>query len=293
MIALITGYSGFLGSYILEALRHNHFYVVKIGRSKNADIHWDFFSDDIFIPKSDVFVHCAGLAHQVAKNNLDSEFFRVNELATINICRAINKSGNFPNTFIFISTVAVYGLDEGELISEKSLLHPKTAYAKSKCNAEKFLQVWAENHNVKLMILRLPLVVGVSPRGNLASMINAIRRGYYFRFVNRTVRRSMVLAQDVANFIVTLYGKEGIINLTDGTNCSFAELEDYIAKKFNRKIVSIPYVIVHLLSFIGDFIPLFPINSYRLKKLKSTLTFSTKKAMNFYGWKPSPVIGNF
>ncbi len=289
----MTGYSGFLGRYILEALRIHHFNVLKMGRSRNADIQWDFFSHEIFIPKSDIFIHCAGLAHKVNKRQPDSEFFRVNDLATKNVCEAINKSGNFPKTFIFISTVAVYGVDEGELISEKCLLQPKTAYARSKYNAENFLQFWAEKNMVKLMILRLPLVVGDSPKGNLASMIKAIKWGYYFRFVNRTVRRSMVLAKDVANFIVNLNGNEGIINLTDDTNCSYVELENYIAMKFNRKILSIPYVVVYLLSLIGDHIPFFPINSYRLKKLTYSLTFSTKKAIEFYGWKPRPVVGNF
>jgi len=36
---------------------------------------------------------------------------------------------------------------------------------------------------VKLVILRLPLIAGgVNPSGNLALLIQAIKRGYYFRW---------------------------------------------------------------------------------------------------------------
>jgi len=294
MTVLVTGGSGFLGKYILKSLNHQQFNIVKIGRSASSDIYWDFFSKSPELPNSDLLIHCAGLAHKVTNSReARNEFYKVNELATVNLCEAISKSGTFPKTFIFISTVAVYGSDKGELISENHSLNPKTDYAKSKQNAEVYLQDWAKRYNVKIMILRLPLVVGDCPPGNLGSMINAIKWGYYFRFSNQIVRRSMVLAEDVANFIVTLNGREGIINLTDNVNPSYRDLENYIAMKLNKKIFTAPFFVIKLLSHLGDLFSILPINSKQFNKLTSNLTFSTRKAIVLYGWNPRPVIGNF
>ena len=294
MTVLVTGGSGFLGKYILKALNFQKFNIIKIGRTASSDIYWDFFSKSPELPFSDLLIHCAGLAHKSTNSRKSrKEFYKVNELATVNLCEAICKSGTFPKTFIFISTVAVYGLDNGELISENDSLNPKTDYAKSKQNAEVYLQDWGKKYNVKIMILRLPLVVGDCPPGNLGSMINAIKWGYYFRFSNQIVRRSMVLAEDVANFIVTLNGREGIINLTDNVNPSYKDLENYIAKKFNKKIFTAPFFIIKLLSHFGDLFSILPINSIQFNKLTSNLTFSTHKAIVLYGWNPRPVIGNF
>lgn len=37
-----------------------------------------------------------------------------------------------------------------------------------------------KQHNVVCTILRLPLLVGTNPPGNLGAMIKGIARGYYF-----------------------------------------------------------------------------------------------------------------
>ena len=53
------------------------------------------------------------------------------------MCAALEKVG-VPKALVFISTVAVYGRDFGELITELHPLNGNTPYAKSKIMAEKY-----------------------------------------------------------------------------------------------------------------------------------------------------------
>src|SRR5690606_24129185 len=98
---------------------------------------------------------------------------------TRNLCRALEGLGNVPKSFIFISSVAVYGLQEGEGVGENHPLNGTTPYAESKILAESWLKQWAAENNVILSILRLPLIVGPNPPGNLGAMINGIKSRKY------------------------------------------------------------------------------------------------------------------
>jgi UDP-glucose 4-epimerase len=56
-------------------------------------------------------VHCAGKAHVVPNTTLEKEeFYRVNLDGTENLLSTLENS--LPNTLVFISSVAVYRLDE-------------------------------------------------------------------------------------------------------------------------------------------------------------------------------------
>lgn len=107
-----------------------------------------------------------------------NDFFDVNLQGTKNLCTALEQSG-IPKSFIFISTVAVYGCDSGENITEEYPLNGTTPYALSKIKAEKYLEEWCAMHNVKLSILRPSLIAGPNPPGNLGAMIHGIENGKY------------------------------------------------------------------------------------------------------------------
>jgi hypothetical protein len=56
----------------------------------------------------------------------------------------------------------------------------------------------------------------------------------------------------------------------------------------------LPYFLAKILSLFGDIIgPNFPINSNKLKKITSDLTFNDSKARNALGWSPSLVLDDF
>jgi nucleoside-diphosphate-sugar epimerase len=291
MKVLLTGASGFLGQYIVKYLPQDR---VTLGRGTENNIQADLAKEIPKLPEIDLIVHNAGLAHRVPKTDTEKEeFFQVNFEGTKNLLLAVDGLQYKPSTIVYISSVAVYGLDFGSLISENHKPNPQTPYAKSKWEAERLIDKYCKKNGIKLSILRLPLVAGAKQvPGNLGAMIKAIKKGYYFRIKGLNVHKSMVLADDVGKLIPSLYNKSGVFNLTDGVNPSLNELESYISGFFKKKVYTVPLSLIKFACKLGDRIRAFPINSYRLEKLSSSLTFDDTKAREVLGWKPSPVIGN-
>ena len=112
---LLTGSSGFLGSYILKFLENENYEVVKVGRSVKSDIKIDLSLNKLSKIHVDYVIHVAGKAHVVPKTEEEKkEFFRVNYIGTNNLLYGLDTTKL--QSIIFISTVAVYGKEVGELI---------------------------------------------------------------------------------------------------------------------------------------------------------------------------------
>ena len=291
MKTLLTGASGFLGYYLKEQFQNE---LITLGRGSSNSIRCGLDIEIPNLPPVDLVIHNAGWAHRIPKTPAEeSKFYQVNLFGTKNLLTGLENSGVHPKTIVFISTVAVYGLEKGMGISEKTEPRPETPYAKSKLEAELLLQGWATSKGVNLIILRLPLVAGAkNTPGNLGAMIRGIKKGYYFRIGAGNAKKSMVLASDVASLVPTLISKNGTFNLTDGENPTIAELEDYLGSFYGKKIKTIPSWLLRIAVYLGDRFSILPINSYRLAKLSDSLTFDDAKARNELGWNPRPVIGN-
>ena len=213
---------------------------------------------------------------------------------TQNLLNSLLKAG-IPKMFVFISSVSVYGLTEGNSIDENAPLLAIDPYGKSKIDCELIIQDWCKHHNVICTILRLPLVAGFNPPGNLGNMIRGIQKGYYFNISGGEARKSIVLASDIAKYILDSAKVGGIFNLTDGYHPSFFDLSHCIANQMKKKyVLKIPKIFAFILSFIGDKLgDNFPINSHKFSKITSTLTFDDSKARDAFGWKPKSVIKEF
>ncbi|MES2064265.1 MAG: NAD-dependent epimerase/dehydratase family protein [Bacteroidota bacterium] len=291
---LLTGASGFLGGIIYNHLKNDlNIDVITLGRDASNDIVQDISDKGFTLPAVKTVIHAAGKAHTVPKTAEEAKMFMdVNLEGTKNLCKAIEKLSTLPSNFIFISTVAVYGVDKGEMINEEAPLNGKSPYAISKIEAEDFLTKWASLNKVNLSILRLPLVAGPNAPGNLGAMINGIKTGRYISIRNISAHKSMVWAHDVAKLIPQLDANIGAVNLTDGYNPTFSELELVIVKKLNRnKPISIPYFVAKILGKTGDLIGgKFPVNSDKINKITSTLTFDDTKLRKLGIWNPSNVL---
>ncbi len=291
---LLTGATGFLGNHFLSYLAP-HFDVTTFGRSMSSNnIHGDFSKKISSIDvKFDMVLHLAGKAHSIPKTKEEEkQFFDINFEGTKNLCNALKN--NKPNTFIFISTISVYGKDEGIDIDENEPLNGQSSYAKSKIEAEKYLQMWCGENEINLVILRLPLIAGKNTKGNLESMINGVRKGYYFNIKGNKALKSVVLADDVARLIPNLYAKNGVYNLSGEQNHTFEQIAKIISVQLGyRKILKLHYVIVLFFAKIGDYLVFLPINSMKLKKMMSSLTVSCEKAIKELRWAPHSLIENF
>jgi nucleoside-diphosphate-sugar epimerase len=295
MICLLTGGTGFLGFFISKAISENNILVTlsrNIGQySISIDQKVPLFSE-----KFDLVIHAAGKAHSVPKSSLEKQaFFDVNFKGTQNLLQGLEESKSFPRAFIFISTVAVYGIENGINISEDAPILTKDPYGLSKIQAEQLVLDWCKKHNVICTILRLPLLAGQNPPGNLGAMIKGIKIGYYFNIAGGKAKKSIVLAEDVAKSILNVAEIGGIYNLTDGYHPSFSELSNHISIQFGKgKPMNMPMWLARIIAKFGDlFGSKAPLNTNKLKKINSDLTFDDSKAREAFGWNPTPVLEGF
>lgn len=280
----ITGKSGFVGRNLLDPFSKSYFNVV----APNRNDLFPLLSEQKTI---DLFIHIAGKAHSTKSTNKEKKaFFEVNSELTNKITSQIDQYKVKLNTFVFISTVAVYGNDEGLDIKEETQLKGNTPYALSKIMAENHLKKWSIEKGINLVILRLPLIFGDNAPGNLGAMEKAIKGRYYFQIGTGSARRSMIHVKQLAEFLPSLIGKSGIYNLTDGYHPTYAEVANRFGELHSRRIKSLPLAVIKPITKFGDFIPKFPINSYRLSKLNQTLTFNDERARKELGWNGSNAL---
>lgn len=295
MKLLFTGASGFLGNNV-RPLLERVYEITTVGLLSQDDYTVNIARE---VPelheRYDVVLHAAGKAHSIPKTEEEKQaFFDVNLQGTKNLCSALEKVG-IPGAFIFISTVAVYGCDYGENITEEHPLNGTTPYAMSKRLAEEYLQKWCYEHNVILGIIRPSLLAGPNPPGNLGAMISGIRSGRYLSIAGGQAHKSVLMVQDIAKLVPLLAERGGIYNVCDSYQPTFRELEALICKQMKKSLpLSIPYWLAKGMALIGDSLgKKAPINSLKLDKITKSLTFSNEKAIRELGWKPMSVLDNF
>lgn len=292
---LFTGGTGFLGKNVMPVLKEKY-EVTTCGITKNDMIKANFVTDIPELPeKYDIVLHACGKAHVVPKTEAEKKaFFDVNFTGTKHLCEALEKVG-IPKAIVFISTVAVYGCEFGDLITEEHPLEGNTPYAKSKIMAEEYLTEWCKKNNVVLGILRPSLLAGKDAPGNLGAMVNGVRKGFYMNIAGGKVIKSILMAEDIARILPSLVEKGGTYNVCDTRQPSFGELSISVAKQLGKgKPMNIPYWMAWCMAKVGDLLgSKAPINSYKLEKMTKSLTFSNEKARKELGWEPLDVLDNY
>lgn len=291
---LFTGGTGFLGRNVRPIL-DKRYEVTTCGITPDDMIKANLAKEVPVLPqKYDIVLHACGKAHMVPKTEAEKQaFYDVNYIGTIHLCDALEKVG-VPNALIFISTMSVYGDVAGNNSTEETPLCGDSPYADSKIKAEQYLTEWCKRNNVLLGILRPSLLAGLGAPGNLGAMVNGIKTGKYLSIAGGKARKSILMAQDIANLVPLVAEKGGVYNVCDDYNPSFGELEAIIAKQLGkRKPISIPYWVAKCLALIGDVFNFLPINSARLEKIVISDTWSNEKAKRELGWQPLDVLSNY
>lgn len=292
---LFTGGTGFLGRNAMPLLE-KQYEVTRVGITDADDIKANFAKEVPVLPeKYDIVLHAAGKAHVYPKTEAERQaFYDVNYTGTINLCKALEKVG-LPKSFVFISTLGVYGNrpGNGETEDERPLVGDEP-YQDSKIKAEEFLQKWAKKNGVILGILRPGLMAGKGAPGNLGAMIKGIKSGMYASIAGGKARKSILMAEDIAHILPLIENKGGIYNVCDNHQPSFRELERTIAKQLGKRPpIVIPYWVAKCLAWVGDVLPFIPINSSRLEKIVTSDVYSNEKARKELGWEPLDVIENY
>jgi nucleoside-diphosphate-sugar epimerase len=298
---LVTGAGGFLGGQVLPSLAAEGTVTVLSRKPMQglSTITGDLTASDLSLGHKcfSAVYHLAGWAHRVPRTEGEREmFFRVNAGGTRNLLRALQQTGQLPQCFVLVSTVAVYGVEAGILLDETTAARATDAYGASKREAEEAVIDWGERHGVRVGIARLPLVAGRRAPGNLGAMVRALRRGRYLGIGSGSARRSMVWAADVGRILPRLAAGGGVFHLTDGQHPSFAELEAALAGALGCKTPwRMPMGLAKAGAWTGNMVNKVtgrnvPLNTRSLTKMTSTLTFSDERARKELGWNPSRVL---
>ncbi|MCD6090462.1 MAG: NAD(P)-dependent oxidoreductase [Bacteroidales bacterium] len=152
---LVTGASGFIGSFLVEeALRQNFEVYAGIRKSSNRKylsnpaIHFVElnFKDKSALTKMlnnrdrfDYIIHTAGLIKTCHKD----DFKTINYQYTKNFIEALQETAKVPDKFLFISSLAAFGPGNEKTmqpIKPTDTPNPVTLYGKSKLMAEQYIQ---------------------------------------------------------------------------------------------------------------------------------------------------------
>lgn len=292
---LFTGGTGFLGKNTRPIL-DKMYEVTTCGITSDDRIQVNLAKEvPVLDQHYDIVLHACGKAHVVPKTEAEKQaFFDVNYIGTIHLCDALEKVG-VPKSLVFISTVAVYGCEFGNLITEEHPLEGVSPYAKSKIMAEEYLTDWCKKHNVILGILRPSLLAGKNAPGNLGAMVNGVRKGYYMNIAGGKVIKSILMAEDIANILPKLVEKGGVYNVCDTRQPSFGDLSLSVAKQLGKHSpISIPYWMAWCMAKLGNLLgEKAPINTYKLEKMTKSLTFSNEKARKQLDWEPLDVLSHY
>jgi nucleoside-diphosphate-sugar epimerase len=165
---MVTGATGFVGSHLVEALRHRGDDVTALARnSKRAepllalgvnvipgDLH-DVAALQRAVVGQDVVYHVAG----VVAARSEPEFLRANRGGTENVVAAMEQSGL--SRLVFVSSLAAAGpAPRGAPLSGDEPPRPVTAYGRSKLAAEETIR----RSGLSWSIVRPPIVYGPRDR---------------------------------------------------------------------------------------------------------------------------------
>ena len=279
MKILITGASGFIGQSLCKylsklgrsvrgtirsnnpSLFDNDFEVLSVG-DINIETDWMNALVDI-----DCVIHCAGRVHIMDERKNSYETYKsINVEGTMRLAEQAIKAG--VKKFIYLSSIKVNGEKTNNSNSLKNYPgyknkfsyddkpNPRDAYAISKFEAEKILWKISSGTDLKLTILRLPLVYGYDAKGNLSKLVKLIKTRIPLPFKALKNKRSMIGIDNLIDLILKCIDNsesEGKTFLaSDGEDMSTPDLIKHISLSlgYNARLFSAPLVLLNFLAFV-------------------------------------------
>ena len=277
---LITGASGFIGSFIVEEalnrgfetwaavrkssskafLQDERIHFIELNLSLEAELKQQL--KDI---QFDYVVHAAGVTKCLHKE----DFFRINTEGTKNLVRALLDLQMPLKRFVYISSLSIMGAIREEQpyreIRERDKAQPNTAYGKSKLEAEQWLvslNKELEKKNEKLLpyvILRPTGVYGPRER-DYFMMAKSIQSHTDFAVGFKQQDITFVYVTDVvqAVFLAMEKGQTGrCYFLSDGEVYQSSTFSDLIRKELGNPWwirITAPLWLLRIITFCGEYI---------------------------------------
>ncbi len=176
---LVTGGAGYVGSHACKALARAGYVpvtfdslvtgwqdAVRFGPFEQGDLADRARLDEVFARHRPVAVmHFAALSLVGDAMRDPGLYWRANVLSSLNLIEAAVAAGCLD--FVFSSTCAVYGDQDGVVLNEDTPRAPINAYGKSKLAIEEMLGDFALAHGLRPVIFRYFNVAGADPEGEV------------------------------------------------------------------------------------------------------------------------------
>ena len=272
MKILITGASGFIGSFIVEEALKRGFETWAAVRKSSSKaylqderinfIELNLSSKEQLVEQLkgkgfDYVVHAAGVTKCLNKQ----DFSRINTQGTKNLVDALMEVGMPLKRLVFISSLSIFGAIKEqqpyEEIRETDTPQPNTAYGKSKLEAEKYLE--SLGTRVPYIILRPTGVYGPREKDYFI-MAKSIKGHSDFAVGYKRQDITFVYVQDVvqAVFLALEKGENGRkYFLSDGQVYQSTTFSDLIHEELGRPWwirITAPVWVLRIVTFFGEYI---------------------------------------
>jgi len=254
---LITGASGFIGSFLVEeALRQGLDVYAGVRTTSNLEylsdkrikiIELDLSSQEALKVKFDwltrehgsfdYVIHNAGITYAPAIK----DFMTVNYTGTINLINALRVSSMPLKKFVFVSSLAVFGPGNGETFEPIKIgdsPHPISSYGKSKLMAEEYIR---SHSTFPYLILNSTAVYGPRDK-DFFGLMRLINCGFEIYIGDGRQMISLIYVKDLANAVITVM-KSHIVNhsylLSDGSHYDKEYLVDIIKRILKKKTLKL------------------------------------------------------
>ena len=294
----VIGGSGFIGTWLVEALRREA-YEVRIIDIEPAEKFPKLMVKADVRNRAELLDACRGcdLLYNLASEHRDDvrpreRYHQVNVQGAENTCAVAQELGI--EKIIFTSSVAVYGIPEGDA-DENAPLHPFNNYGRTKLEAEGAFRRWAERSPRRsLVIVRPTVVFGPGNRGNVYVLLQQIASGRCVMIGDGSNRKSMAYVGNVAGFLIhALKFGPGVhvYNYVDKPDVDISSLLAIANQALgSTRALRVPYGVGLAAGMVADVAARltgrqFPISAVRVRKYAANTQFAADRAL-LSGFKP-------
>ncbi len=232
MKALVTGATGFIGSKLVTKLVDRGVSVTCLVRSGSISnpavktVYGDLTYPDFVLPdeKYDVVYHLAA----VWPGEKDKKKARtVNYDGSVNLFTLIKEKAKF---LVYVSGLGAFGDPGNDLVDENSPTQPHTDYAKTRLEAQKFLESGCKENKIEFSVAYLGDVYGNG--GWFKSiLVDRLRNGSFKLPGGGEYYRSFIHVDDVASALVAIVEKNAINQsfvITDSNPVIFKDFVNFV-----------------------------------------------------------------